>query len=68
MPLTAGFFNLQVDAYQGHVLGTATSVLLAGVMGSRFSRTRKFMPAGLMAAAGLVGCVYHTRKMLEWKP
>jgi uncharacterized membrane protein (UPF0136 family) len=50
----------------GHVVGLATSVLLTGVMGARFAKTKKFMPAGIMAAAGAAGALYNFNKYQEW--
>jgi uncharacterized membrane protein (UPF0136 family) len=37
----------------------ATSLTLAGVMGSRFVRTRKLYPAGVLAAVGLGSSAWH---------
>jgi uncharacterized membrane protein (UPF0136 family) len=43
----------------GHDVGLASSLLLTAAMGARLVRTRKAMPAGVMAAAGLVGAAYN---------
>ncbi len=37
----------------------ATSLTLAGVMGSRFARTRKLYPAGVLAAVGAGSSAWH---------
>eukprot|EP00197_Chlamydomonas_leiostraca_P002087 CAMPEP_0202858432 /NCGR_PEP_ID=MMETSP1391-20130828/970_1 /ASSEMBLY_ACC=CAM_ASM_000867 /TAXON_ID=1034604 /ORGANISM="Chlamydomonas leiostraca, Strain SAG 11-49" /LENGTH=108 /DNA_ID=CAMNT_0049537353 /DNA_START=82 /DNA_END=405 /DNA_ORIENTATION=- len=55
-----------IDGYKGHAAGLATSALLTAVMGSRFAKYKKFMPAGLLAGAGLMGVLYHSKKVGEW--
>lgn len=51
----------------GHALALAGSSLLAGVMGWRFYNTGKFMPAGLLTAAGAVGAWYNLNQYRKWK-
>lgn len=50
------------QADTGHAVGLAGSLLLTGVMGARFAKTKKLMPAGLLAATGLLGSVYNYQK------
>ncbi|KAI4806792.1 hypothetical protein KUCAC02_017591 [Chaenocephalus aceratus] len=51
----AGFGAYQISNDPKQVwVSLATSGALTGVMGKRFYGSRKFMPAGLMAAASLV--------------
>ena len=53
--------------YHGHVLAAATSSVLVLAMGPRALKSRKFMPAGLVATLGAVSTAYQTNKALEWK-
>ncbi|KAJ9505162.1 hypothetical protein QJQ45_030293, partial [Haematococcus lacustris] len=62
----SGYLIEQVDGFQGHVVGGVTSLVLAGMMGSRYARTKKMMPAGIMAAAGMLGLLYHGKKTMDW--
>lgn len=52
--------------YNGHLLASGTSSLMALGMGSRYLKTGKVMPAGVVAAMGIVSCAYHAKKALEW--
>ncbi len=52
--------------YNGHLLASGTSSLMALGMGSRYLKTGKVMPAGVVAAMGIVSCGYHAKKALEW--
>ncbi len=54
--------------YEGHMLASGTSGLMALGMGQRFMKTGKFMPAGIVAALGAVSCAYHAKKTIEWAP
>jgi uncharacterized membrane protein (UPF0136 family) len=54
--------------YEAHCLATATSGVMALAMGGRFVSTGKFMPAGLVATLGAIGCAYNLNKALEWAP
>ena len=50
----------------GHMLALTTSVLLAGGMGQRASKTGKFMPAGLVATIGALSAMYQANKVSQW--
>jgi uncharacterized membrane protein (UPF0136 family) len=54
------------NQYNGHLLASGTSSLMALGMGSRYLKTGKVMPAGVVAAMGIVSCAYHAKKALEW--
>eukprot|EP00878_Enallax_costatus_P006957 GHUV01007291.1.p1 GENE.GHUV01007291.1~~GHUV01007291.1.p1 ORF type:complete len:111 (+),score=34.35 GHUV01007291.1:177-509(+) len=54
------------DPATGHLCGLVSSLVLTGAMGARFAGTRKVMPAGVMAAAGVLGAVYNFQKHQEW--
>lgn len=54
------------NQYEGHALATATSSLMAVGMGSRYLKTGKIMPAGVIAALGAVSTAYHVKKTIEW--
>ena len=56
------------NVYEGHLLATGTSGLMALAMGKRYLASGKFMPAGLVAAVGVVACAYNANKSLEWAP
>ncbi len=51
---------------QGHMLALGTSAGLAAAMGPRALKSGKFMPAGMVAALGLVSGLYHAKKTVEW--
>lgn len=54
----------EVDGFK---TGLYSSALLSGIMGARFVKHRKFMPAGMLAGLGLASCAYHGKKMVEWQ-
>eukprot|EP01118_Nematostelium_gracile_P004038 TRINITY_DN14781_c0_g1_i2.p1 TRINITY_DN14781_c0_g1~~TRINITY_DN14781_c0_g1_i2.p1 ORF type:complete len:116 (-),score=29.13 TRINITY_DN14781_c0_g1_i2:85-390(-) len=43
----------------GHVLAFFVSILLAGIMGRRYGKTGKFMPAGLTAVVMIISILFH---------
>jgi uncharacterized membrane protein (UPF0136 family) len=51
---------------RGFRFATLNSVLLAGVMGARFVRTRRVMPAVPLTLLGLGSSAYHGYKWREW--
>ncbi|GBF89178.1 hypothetical protein Rsub_01895 [Raphidocelis subcapitata] len=53
-------------ADSGFALGFTTSMVLTGTMGQRYVRTHKLMPAGIMAAAGVLATVHNAYKFNEW--
>ena len=62
----AGHFISSGEQTRGFRLGTSVSVALAGLMGYRYFKTRKPMPALLLAGLGASGAVYHGMKWREW--
>jgi uncharacterized membrane protein (UPF0136 family) len=59
-PLQAG------EGAQGQSAGLATSVLLTAAMGVRLAKTRKAMPAGLLAVVGAAASAYHYQGYRAW--
>jgi len=53
--LLLGAAALVGNGKSGAILGFVVSAALAGRFGSAFAKTKKAMPAGAMAALGLVG-------------
>ena len=53
--------------FEGHSLAAGTSSTMALALGSRFVKTGRFMPAGLISVISVASLAYHTRKALEWK-
>ena len=67
--LSSGYLIAKTDqVYEGHVLATLTSGVLAGGMGQRFVSTGKFLPAGLVASLGACACAYNALQSQEWAP
>lgn len=67
--ISSGYMIAKTDnVYEGHLLATGTSGALALAMGKRYLSTMKFMPAGLVAALGVVACAYNFNKSREWAP
>ena len=66
----AGFgyagYLIQQQPERGFRFGTTVSLLLVGVMGYRFYKTGKFMPAGGLASLGAASAAYHLMKYKEW--
>jgi uncharacterized membrane protein (UPF0136 family) len=58
----SGYLIVTTDLiYEAHIL--ATSGLMAYAMGDRYVSTGKFMPAGLVAMLGAIGCAYNLNRM-----
>jgi uncharacterized membrane protein (UPF0136 family) len=53
--LVAGYLVGSGSFVAGLVLGLVLSLALAGQFGPKFFRTRKIMPAGMMAVLGVIG-------------
>ena len=64
--ISSGVLITSDDPYRGHLLATGTSGAMALGMGHRYIKTGKFMPAGLVAAVGIVSMAYHAKKTIEW--
>jgi uncharacterized membrane protein (UPF0136 family) len=58
--LVAGYLMWAGNVVGGLVCGGILSLALAGQFGPKFSRTRKMMPAGLMAILGIIGIAVAT--------
>jgi uncharacterized membrane protein (UPF0136 family) len=67
--LGSGYMIAKTDnIYEGHLLATGASGIMALAMGQRFFSTGKFMPAGLVAVIGVAACAYNLNKAQEWAP
>jgi len=67
--LGSGYMIAKTDKqYEAHCLAASATGVMALAMGTRFIKTAKFMPAGLVAALGVAGCAYNVNKALEWAP
>lgn len=51
----------------GHDISSVASILLTGAMGARAAKTKKMMPAGVLAALGTFSAAYHIKKSMEWR-
>ena len=65
--ICSGLMIYSSNEYEGHVLGFSVSMLMAGIMGARFLKTRAFMPAGIVALLGSVAAAYNAHQALEWR-
>jgi uncharacterized membrane protein (UPF0136 family) len=69
MLLGSGYLIAKTDkVFEGHVLGVTATGIMTIAMGHRFIGTGKFMPAGVVATLGALGCAYNIRKAIEWAP
>lgn len=64
----SGVLIAQGESFQGHTLASGATGAMTLAMGSRFLSTGKFMPAGMVATLGAIGCAYNVKKALEWMP
>ncbi|KAF0853121.1 mitochondrial transmembrane protein 14C-like protein [Andalucia godoyi] len=62
----AGYLIQSGKEKEGHDLATVLSVALTAVMGARALRTRKLVPAGIVASAAAISTVYEAQKSIEW--
>jgi len=51
--LLGGYYIANKNYQRGHEVALGTSALITGIMGSRFLRTKKIMPAGILTLLGL---------------
>jgi uncharacterized membrane protein (UPF0136 family) len=51
---------------QGHGLAASVSLATQGLMGQRYLKTRKIMPAGLIAAFASIGFGYNAYKYVKF--
>ena len=54
--------------FEGHVLGVLTCAAGSGAMAGRVVKSKKFMPAGIVALGLTASGIYNLVKMNEWKP
>ena len=66
--LGSGYLIANDQEYNGHLLGTGTSGIMALGMTQRFMSTGKFMPAGMVAVVGAAAAAYNAKKSMEWAP
>mmetsp|Transcript_16420 Transcript_16420/g.23364 ORF Transcript_16420/g.23364 Transcript_16420/m.23364 type:complete len:111 (-) Transcript_16420:263-595(-) len=64
----SGVLISRENQYEGHILASTTSGIMALGMGHRFVKTAKFMPAGIVASIGALSMAYHAKKAIEWAP
>jgi uncharacterized membrane protein (UPF0136 family) len=63
--LVAGYLVGASNGLAGLILGLVLSLALAGQFGPKFVRTRKVMPAGLMAVLGVIGLIVTGMGLLQ---
>jgi uncharacterized membrane protein (UPF0136 family) len=63
--LVAGYLVGAGNVLVGLILGLVLSLALAGQFGPKFVRTRKVMPAGLMAVLGIIGIIVTGMGLLQ---
>jgi len=63
--LVAGYLVGAGNLLAGLILGLVLSLALAGQFAPKFLRTRKVMPAGMMAVLGIVGIVFTVLGLLQ---
>ena len=54
--------------YAGHLLASASSLILAGIGITRYMKLKKMYPTGVMAIVGSLSLAYNMMKTLAWKP
>jgi uncharacterized membrane protein (UPF0136 family) len=64
--LTAAYLML-TPGRPGVILGLLVSLALAGRFIGSYRKSKKVMPAGLMAILGIVGVILTALALLEWK-
>eukprot|EP00695_Tsukubamonas_globosa_P002685 TRINITY_DN387_c0_g1_i1.p1 TRINITY_DN387_c0_g1~~TRINITY_DN387_c0_g1_i1.p1 ORF type:complete len:109 (-),score=23.78 TRINITY_DN387_c0_g1_i1:51-377(-) len=63
----SGFMIHNGQILNGHQLAAAVSVALACVMGMRFAKSGKVMPAGAVAGVAIASAFYHINKVMTMK-
>ena len=67
--LTSGYLiSTRETPFEGHVLASLTSGVMAVAMGQRYMATGKLMPAGLVAGLGVAALAFNVNKAMEWAP
>jgi uncharacterized membrane protein (UPF0136 family) len=64
--LGSGLLIKQGENVKGHSAALLTSSALFGAMAPRALRTKKLMPAGLVALLGAGSAAYHAKKTMDW--
>lgn len=64
--LISGYTIEQGNDFIGHATGAAAGGVLSAGMGSRYLKTGKFMPTGLVAAVGIISTLYNAKKASDW--
>ncbi len=62
----SGVLINQGKDFEGHALSLTVSSVLTVAMSARVLRTRKIMPAGIIAGICLASSVYNANKVVEW--
>ena len=62
----SGYLINEGEQVRGFRLATVNSLLLSGLMGLRYARTRKVMPALPLTVLGIASAYYHGNKYIEW--
>uniref|UniRef100_A0A6S8AEH9 Transmembrane protein 14C n=1 Tax=Aplanochytrium stocchinoi TaxID=215587 RepID=A0A6S8AEH9_9STRA len=62
----SGWLLSRGDGKEGHTLSLALSSTLFAVMGIRFAKSRKMMPAGALTGVSGLSATYHGVKAVEW--
>ena len=64
----SGVLITKNQSFEGHCLACGATGIMTVAMGSRFYKSGKFMPAGLVASLGVIGLAYNVNKAIEWMP
>lgn len=67
--LGSGYMIWKTDrVFEGHTIAATSTGIMTLAMGQRYMAGGKFMPAGLVATIGALGCAYNIKKAIEWAP
>eukprot|EP00924_Labyrinthula_sp_SR-Ha-C_P001059 maker-scaffold_7-snap-gene-12.35-mRNA-1 protein AED:0.03 eAED:0.03 QI:80/0/0.5/1/1/1/2/91/110 len=64
--VAAGYLISKGEGKQGHGLGLGLASILTLAMGARYSRSKKLMPAGIVAGTSGLATAYHGVKLTQW--